>query len=185
MKMSEINVPGNGGNGAEKPVPLAVPGRLIRNANELISICAVIVVLILAFGALSVFNGSPPQWNTNSWQFLVPVVIGAAAVLGILLFAFLAATGERMMQDRVPHVLSPWSLRTLKAAGLPRDLSSRLQEILEQTTDQSTPPTGLTVVGRDRLPDTWITDLESTFGKSRVAEYEEMLFKYTARQTKS
>ena len=159
-------------------------GWLIRNASEMQSSCAVVMVLILAFSLLSaIANGSAP-WITNQFVFLVLVGIFTTAFLGFCFFAWQVVRGEALIRDSAPHVLSSWSLRTLKAAGLSRDLSARLQEILDHASDSAS-KINLIVIGRERAPDSWITDLESTFGQSRVAEFEDMLFKYTAREAKN
>jgi len=176
----------------EKPLPPIAalienedPGWLIRSASELQSSFAVVMVLILAFGVFSTIANGAPLWDTNLFLFNVLAGIFTLAFLGFCFFAWQVVRGEQMIHDSEPHVLSTWSLKTPKAAGLPRDLSARLQEILEQANQPSASPTQLTVIGRERQPNTWISDLESTFGRSRVAEYEEMLFKYTARQNKA
>ncbi|PYT01649.1 MAG: hypothetical protein DMF63_02035 [Acidobacteria bacterium] len=161
------------------------PGWFIRNANEIVNVCAAFVILVLAFGALTAYTGKLQSLEGNSWQFLLPVGILTTSAIGILIFGMLAVRGEKMLQDRVPHRLSIASLKTLKAAGLPRDLSGRLREILEEASAEPPSPVQLTVIGREHLPNTWIADLDSTFGESRVLEYEDMLFKYTARQTKA
>ena len=159
------------------------PGWWIRNASELTSCFAVVMVLILSFGVLSGIANRSPIWVTNPNLFVPLAGIFTSALLLFLFFSWQVVRGEQMIIDSEPHVLSAWSLKTLNASGLPSDLGDRLAEILEQVKDQSRPPSTLTVVGRGSPEGSWMADLVQTFGKSRVTEYEEMLFKYTARQS--
>lgn len=161
-----------------------IPGWWIRNATELTSCFAVVMVLILSFGVLSGIASRSPMW-VNPNLFLPIAGIFTLALFLFVFFSWQVVRGEQMILDSEPHVLSPWSLKTLNASGLPSDLGDRLAEILEQAKDQSRPSISLTVVGRGRPAGSWMADLEQTFGESRVTEYEEMLFKYTARQARS
>jgi len=157
----------------------------IVHANELVSTCAVVMVLTIAAGALSTAAGGSPPWVDNHPLFYALVVILSLSFLGFCFFAWQAARGEEIMAGQATYVLSEWSLKTLNASGLPADLAECLEEILGRAKKESPPKTELPAFGRERLPGTWVSDLEAALGKSRVAEFEEMLFKYTARESKA
>lgn len=150
-------------------------------ASELVSVFSVLLVLIVAFAGLDwITSASKPAWQTNS--AILGFLIGGVAICfaGIGIFSW-QAVQDVATEACEKFVLSEWSLKTLKAAGLPADIGDCLSELLERAKEFSASTVELTAYDRERKPDTWIAELESILGRPRVAEYEEMLFKYTAR----
>lgn len=154
---------------------------LENNADEISKICAVIPFLSL--GILTII------FLTNGFSSYAGLVFAAIAVIALIISIILLFKSSKTIAetDRESHantryVISYWSIETLKAVGVPEDLTNGLKEILRESETFS--PLGEVVVKNlsDDSPDNWLEKLKKRYGETRVDEFSEVIMKYTRRE---
>lgn len=153
------------------------------------------VLFVLAIGAiifaLSInILDSLYEWE---WQFqffwLIIIISAVTGVLSLILLFYFSwqVSGFEKRESELEYkdakyIISKWSLKTLRAAGVGRDIIIYLtEEILQKST--SPEDLELTITDMTALPDdSWLAKLRNDLGSTRVEEFEKTILKYTRRE---
>lgn len=152
--------------------------------SALLLIISLVIVGYILFAILLTDN--PSQFSYRSVLFVL-------AVLSIPLLLLMAYSSQKAQnselsetiadsEENADYIISAWSIETLRAAGVPRDLIKCLKDICDNAAESS-PPTQLSIKNPrfDSTPDSWLKKLEENLGETRVDEFIEIILKYTRR----
>ena len=99
---------------------------------------------------------------------------------------------DESSDDNFEYVLSYWRIETLKAAGVPADVTKCLENILGEYNNtyieyvfgagKSSSQNELTFKKADESGDNWLTELQKKLGDTRLKESREVILKYTQRE---
>lgn len=151
-----------------------------KEADKIGDFCAVIPFVAAAFIAAVFFF--------SDWGFTaqIPILVAAILLSSVSFYflwkaVYLKCEKIRDEKSRTTFVISAWSLETLRAVGVPRDIIKYLAEPLTENGKMSTSKAPQILKESDNTYKNWLEKFKKEIGEDRVTDSIELIRKYTRR----
>lgn len=155
---------------------------LDRYAKWIAAFSALLLIVsfvIVGYILFVVLTDSSSKFSYSSILFVLVVI--SLPLLLLMMYFSQKTQNSQPSDESADYVISCWSIETLRAAGVPRDLTKCLKDIYDNA-EKSSPPIELSIKNSlDDSPNSWLIKLKENLGEIRVNEFSEIILKYTRR----